>query len=358
VRIELVENRSVVPLGADEWNSVVARSATNTVFQSYEWFDSWWSVHGADRELFLLIVRTATGEIVGFAPLMICTRDRRRTLKFIGSGNADYLDFILPDSAADALQAICAFLHEHRGRWDVMKLLNVPVTSSLARTLPGIMRALGLPGAVVGRVACSALMLRGAEPAARRLIDKYSVRRRERWFRAHGVLLLRRATTGAELDQWLPLFFEQHVDRWRDTATPSLFNDVRNREFYQALAHALLARGWLSFTVIEFESVPIAYHFGFDYDGRVIWYKPSFARAYAAHSPGLVMIRYLVQQALEAGSAEFDFTIGDEPFKNRFTNVRRTNVNIAVFQGRVPFLLATFSYHLRQFAKRLMAPFR
>ncbi len=337
---------------------MAARGATNTVFQSFEWFDNWWRVHGESRQLFLLIVRDAGGAVEGLAPLMICHRDRRRALKLIGTGNADYLDFILPGASTDALRAICAFLHQHRGRWDVIRLQNVPDTSPLARTLPESMRELGMPGAVVGRVACSALMLRGAEAAARGLVDKYSVRRRERWFRAHGDLRLKRATTAAELDDWLPKFFDQHVERWSDTGTPSLFHDARNREFYQALAHALLARGWLSFTVIEFDAAPIAFHFGFDYAGRVIWYKPSFAKAFAAHSPGLVMIRHLVQEALAADSVEFDFTIGDEPFKNRFTNVRRTNVNIAVFQGNVPFVLATFSYHLRQLAKRVLAPFR
>lgn len=358
MRIELVESRSALPLGADEWNAIVATGATNTVFQSFEWFDNWWRVHGDGRQLFLLVVRNGAGVIHGLAPLMICTRDRRRTLKFIGTGNADYLDFILPATATGSMRTICTFLYEQRKRWDVIRLQNVPDTSPLARTLPEVMRELGLPGAVVGRVACSALTLRGAEAAARSVIDKYSVRRRERWFRSHGNLQLKRATTAAELDDWLPRFFDQHVERWSDTSTPSLFNDARNRQFYQSLAHALLGRGWLSFTVIEFDSAPIAFHFGFDYDGHVIWYKPSFAKAFAAHSPGLVMIRHLVQQALAADCAELDFTIGDEPFKNRFTNVRRTNVNISVFQGNVPFLFATLSYHLRQLAKRLLAPFR
>ena len=61
--------------------------------------------------------------------------------------------------------------------------------------------------------------------------------------------------------------------------------------FYEALAEPLHARGWLQFSVVEFNGAPIAFHFGFDYFDCVTWYKPSFEVRYAEHSPGLLLTR-------------------------------------------------------------------
>ena len=63
-----------------------------------------------------------------------------------------------------------------------------------------------------------------------------------------------------------------------------------------------------------------------------MYYKPSFDPALAAHSPGLVLVRHLIARALEGGRRELDFTIGDEPFKRRFTNTTRKTVNVQIFR--------------------------
>jgi CelD/BcsL family acetyltransferase involved in cellulose biosynthesis len=63
------------------------------------------------------------------------------------------------------------------------------------------------------------------------------------------------------------------------------------------------------------------------------WYKPSFDPAYSRHSPGLVLLHYLVKDAVERGLDEFDFTVGAESFKLRFANEIRTNARFRVFHN-------------------------
>ena len=133
----------------------------------------------------------------------------------------------------------------------------------------------------------------------------------------------------------LPRYFDQHVRRWRAKGARSLFEDPLQREFYQELASELQAPGWLLFSVVELEGEPLAFHFGFDYGGSFIWYKPSFEMRHAARSPGLLLIRYMIEDALERNRREVDFTIGDEQFKERFANAERTNVNVAVYHNRL-----------------------
>jgi len=85
--------------------------------------------------------------------------------------------------------------------------------------------------------------------------------------------------------------------------------------------------------VVEFNGLPIAFHFGFDYSGSIIWYKPSFDVQYAEHSPGLLLTRKIIEDGLARSRRELDFTIGDEAFKGRFANLSRFNIALSVYHN-------------------------
>jgi CelD/BcsL family acetyltransferase involved in cellulose biosynthesis len=340
LRAEVISERSQIPLSRDEWNALCALNETNTVFQTYEWFDSWWAAFGADDELFFVVVRRAE-RIVGFAPLMILrVLPGIAQLQFAGTGNADYQDVVLPTDRPEAIAAICRLLRANARKWNRILFANIPAESSTVRLLHRSGADAGLLLLEGAHIACPVLRLKGCEEAARHLIGKYSVRRPMNWFRRQGTVRFRHLTTLEEIEEMLPRFFDQHARRWRATGKRSLFEDARQREFYCFLARQTHRAAWLLFSVLELEGQPIAFHFGFDYLGTVIWYKPSFEQRYAERSPGLLMIRQLIEDALQRSRQEFDFSIGDEPFKKRFANLERTNIDIALYHSRLAYVTA------------------
>ena len=118
-------------------------------------------------------------------------------------------------------------------------------------------------------------------------------------------------------------FFQQHIARWKDTPYLSLFLDPRQQSFYRAFAGAAASAGWLGFTRLRWENQDIAYHYGFCYAGTFLWYKPSFAIELAKRSPGEVLLRHLINAAVNERAHTFDFGMGEEAFKSRFaTHVR------------------------------------
>jgi CelD/BcsL family acetyltransferase involved in cellulose biosynthesis len=352
-RVELVSDRAAVPLSADEWNALVASNETNTVFQTYEWFDAWWQCFGSNRELFLLVVREGAA-IRGFAALM-----RRknvfgwRTLEFVGAGNADYQDFVLPHDKPRAVAAICAFLRAEWRRWDRLALGNVPSTSSTLAALAEAGLANGLHLVKEVRVPCPTMLLYEDQARARSVIDRYSVRRPHNWFTKHGEVRFRHVTDPAEIERLLPAFFDQHRRRWQSVGKPSLFSQARHKRFYEVLAGGMHARGWLQFSVIEFDGVPIAFHFGFDYFGCLTWYKPTFEVRYAEHSPGLLLTRHLIEDGLRRARRELDFTGGDETFKDRFASQHRFIEYTGVYHGRVSGTVAALVRISRRAAGRV-----
>lgn len=352
--VELVSDRSAVPLAPEQWNSLVARNETNTIFQTYEWFDAWWRTFGDAHQLFLLLVRDGDA-ILGFAALVL-TRGAWgwRELRFAGTGNADYQDFVLPKEKPRALAAICAFLQRQSRRWDRFALANVPAQSTTLSLLSSFSKSTELRLVDEARVTCPTLMLGEDSPRVRRMIDKYSLRRPLNWFNKHGALRFRHVGSVDEVIAMLPAFFAQHRARWHAVDRPSLFSQAKQRQFYESVARTLAARGWLQFSVVEFNGDPIAFHFGFDYGGCITWYKPSFDVRWSEHSPGLLLTRALIEDGLNRGRDELDFAAGDEAFKGRFASRRRVNVHSSVYHGRVGHGIALAVRALRRTAGRVV----
>jgi CelD/BcsL family acetyltransferase involved in cellulose biosynthesis len=359
VTIELIRDRAAIPLEAAEWNALVQVSETNSVFQTYEWFDAWWQSFGRSFDLHFLVARRGTA-LVGFAALM-----RRRSwlgfsaLEFVGSGNADYQDFILPaHEKPEVLGAMCRFIAQHAPRSARFRLRNIPGESSTLHLLPLAAAQAGLSVVTECSVPCPTLLLEKDRATAQKLVGKYSLRRSFNWFSKHGEVRFRHVSSVKEILAMLPVFFEQHMRRWNSVGKPSLFEGRTQQQFYERLVPSMHATGWLQFSVVEFNNEPIAFHFGFDYRGAVIWYKPSFDVRFADHSPGLLLTQQLIEDGLRRSRRELDFTIGDEAFKARFSSLQRHNWNLGVYRSAYLHRLAMLVHHARRLAGRVLRAVR
>jgi hypothetical protein len=68
--IDLVDDeRSLASLAA-EWNELLERSLSNTLFLTYAWVTTWWSVFGLDHRLFVLVARVGK-DLVGVVPFTV-----------------------------------------------------------------------------------------------------------------------------------------------------------------------------------------------------------------------------------------------------------------------------------------------
>src|SRR5205823_14601132 len=84
----------------DEWNALLATSASDCVFLTHEWLFTWWKHLADDRALTIIALRD-NGKLIGILPLATRTaqyaRMMPRVAEFIGSGiiGSDYLDAII-----------------------------------------------------------------------------------------------------------------------------------------------------------------------------------------------------------------------------------------------------------------------
>ena len=318
-------------VGAAEWNTLVGAAETSTIFQTWEWTRSWVETFGDEAEPLFAAAVDRTGQVAGVGAFALQRgRGRERVLRFLGDARADYCDVIAARGHSAAASVVEAVLD--RQDWDAIELNNLPSTSqTIAAVTDGAARR-KYHVICEERFTCPSLQIAGREGEATAIYNKPSLRRRQNYFERTGTLACRHLTSLADVEPRLDEFFAQHVGRWAGTSSPSLFRDDRNRRFYRRLAEATAAQGWLLFTTVDYNGQAVACHYGFDYQGCVTWYKPTFDVRHAAHSPGLVLVRQLIGYAIEARRRELDFTLGNEPFKARFTNAARTTVRIQVFR--------------------------
>lgn len=341
-------------VGLDEraWNALAAGSDTNSVFQTYEWTRAWWTTYGQQHEPLFITASDAAG-IAGVAPL-VCERrpSGQRVVRFLGDGRADYCDVLASRDKPQAIRAVFEALQRDR-RWRMIELNNIPAHSPTAAIVHELGDRHGYRILADDLYSCPTLLIEGHEAEVLQIFNKPSLRRRTNYFERHGRLVCRNLTTAAEIYPYLDAFFDQHVARWGGRSSSSLFVEERNRDFYRELTRQLAPRGWLLFSVVEFNDQPIAFHYGFDYAGSVIWYKPSFDVAFEQQSPGIVMVRNLIRYALENKRRELDFTVGDEPFKRRFTNSTRKTVGISLFRDPSAYYWERSKRHVRATMKAL-----
>jgi CelD/BcsL family acetyltransferase involved in cellulose biosynthesis len=353
LRSEVIESLRQFPVTREAWNALAQVSETNTVFQTYEWFMGWCQVFAEAAPLRIVLIY-ASDRLVGIAPLMLdLSRGNKRTLRFVCDTHADYCDILAGEHKRAVVEQLLQVLSQRRTEWDSLSFFNIPESSSTLALLQELTPNFDLHLLLHGKVACPTIRLGALADHGAGLLNKQSLKRPYNFFHRHGRLEARHISDLPTAEALLPQFFRQHVERWSDTRSPSLFERDINRIFYANLVHVLLPTGWLRFSVIELDGHPIAYHLGFAYAGTFFWYKPSFDVRLRKRSPGTLLLRFLVAQAIQERCTEFDFTVGNEAFKNRYCNDTRYNRNALIHTRRLPYLLACASNWCKQVLKRL-----
>lgn len=348
MRVCLTESRDRIPLDRERWNALASANPVHTVFQTYEWFDTWWSAFGARYSLCFLTFHDGD-EIVGFAPLMrVRGAFGMRRLEFTGTPNADYQDLVLPCRRAEAVSALCEYLHQNRRSWDMIVLRNVPADSPTVAELGATCVRLGLGSTAGERQPCPAIEIRGREGEVRKMLDRYSIRRALRRLERRGPLSFHRIAGASEIDRMLPEFFDQHVRRWQASNDPSPFLDETFRRWYRELAISADAAGWLHFSVLRCGGRAAAFHFGFCHGDTLHWYKPSYEPELSRDSPGTALIHQLIEDAERLQLGVLDFSAGREPFKLRFSNSERECLNLRIFPRRALYASFQAGAHARR----------
>lgn len=318
-----------IPLTREHWNALAARSNTNTIFQTHQWASAWWKALGNEHHLHCLTADS--GQEIHALAAMMSRRNSSREWLFLADGNSDYCDFPITGNRYATLESFLEYFLRHCPDWNSLALHNIPERSTTLACLQTLCDKHGLPYRIGRRIAAPEIQF---GDGARDYKLKYSVRRHCNRLGKLGRLEFNVLRDPQEISRMLEVLYRQHITRFRARGERSLFEHEINRNFYAHLTQELSDTGWLHFSRLSLDGTPLALHFGFEYNGTLTWYKPSFDIAYSHYSPGTVLIKNLIDYAQEHRLKILDFTIGDESFKDRFSNSVTYNRNLVIFRNR------------------------
>jgi len=305
---------------------------------AFSWLYLWYKHFGAGQDLFLLVAEEGSGErmeLVGIAPLMIY-RERTvnglvdyRTVRLIGHDFTDRNDFIVSAGQREAIiDALADSLFARRSRWDRLVLRHL---NDASPTFKPLCRALGRKGCRVEMAALATCPWIDVEGS---FDDYFKTRGRNltgdvgrRWRRLRDAGIEPELQILSRLDEGL-LDEIRVIDRARSEATvgrESVFLDELKRDFVAELIERLNESGAWRIYVFRHQGVLLSYYICYDCAGTLHFWVTSYNVAYEQYSLGKVLLKLVVEDCFRQGYQHFDFMIGDEEYKRRWTD--RMSIN-------------------------------
>ena len=306
----------------EEWNPLLRDSASDTIFLTWEWQSTWWE-HLGESQLYLLAMRTAEERPVGIVPLYLITSDDGpKTLSIVGCRDvSDYLDLIAASGQEEGVyNALLDWLESDEApAWDQADLCNIPAASPAHSFLAEMAAARGYKVHTEVEDICPIISLPSTWDEYLASLSKkqrHEIRRKIRRAEGSGqinwYIVNEERDLAAEMEAFIELHQKSNVDK-------DEFMDAQMKGFFHAAAQVLHEAGWLQLAFLEVNGEKAATMLNFDYRDSIQVYNSGYdPQKYARLSPGIVLLSYCIQWAIESGWAKFDFLRGDEEYKYRF----------------------------------------
>ena len=321
------------------WNRLLAESAADTVFLTWEWVLAWWGMKGgAGEEPFVLAVRDGD-RLVGIAPLRLRTRRLAgalplRILEFAPREVSDCSDVV---AAAGREPEVCAALAdflagEARGAWDVWRLTEVPEESPTWRSLPAGLGDRGLPCRhQPGSVRPYASLADGWEAYLATRSTKFL--KRVRWERRHAhrsfAVELRCVTEREDLHRHLDRLLELQARQWGGRS--AIADDPRFRAFHARFFDLAAAEGWPRMYALHFDSRLVGVQYWLEHSSILSYYQSGQDPDYDRWSVGTLLLHEVIEAGAATGVREVDLLRGDEAYKSNWATGVRCNCDVVVW---------------------------
>jgi len=325
---------------AAAWNQL----AGEIPFRRYEWLEAWWRHYEQPgMELFVVVVRDASGDVVGLAPwYRKRTAISGRTLAMLGSGEvcSDYLSVLAAPDQAELVPIRVAewLLGAGRDEWDTLELDGVEQADEAVGAL---VRALAARGCAVRqrqRIGAWRLELPGDWKSYISRLSKSrkgGVRTLEKRYFETGRAVMRTAESEADVERGLEILHDLHQRRRQSLGDPGCFASPRFAGFLEEAARRFHSLGQLRLQWIELDGRPVAAEFDLSSADAVFHYQSGIDPGAMQDKPGWLMQICALKNAIEEGFREFDFLRGDEPYKSWWRAQRRQLVEVRVAAPRL-----------------------
>lgn len=333
MKLTLYEQSSVFDELKAEWNDLLERSTCNHIFCTWEWQSLWWTTF-EPGQLWIVVARDETDRLLGIAPWFILNDAAQgRLVCSIGCEDVtDYLDVIVDADCIDpVLDQFAQFLAQNRDAYDSLDYCNIPEDSPTTTRFPYFLQQYGFDVTLEQQDVCPIIRLPDDwEVFLSGMNKKYRHEIRRKLRRTEGApetvnwyVVDPSHDLTVEIERFLGLMANS------DPQKHAFLQDDKNVAFFKTLIPVLFARGWVQLSFLTVNDEVAATYLNFDYGNHILVYNSGLnPETYGHLSPGIVLLAYLIMDAIDKGRDVFDFLRGDEVYKYRMGGVDTRVMNL------------------------------
>jgi CelD/BcsL family acetyltransferase involved in cellulose biosynthesis len=348
------------------WQDLVADSSYTAPYYGWHWHWIAWQTYAddrgfaTDRELNIMAVENADGQVLAIAPLMCETsRQRRltiRQLRFLpGLAPRNAILFRNGAARAEVLGALFQHLATRQHDWEALSLINVEDQSTDLAALETACQAHGF--AMVKSPAYTtpyidigddfqALLHRVMNRPRRQSIGRKVRRMVERNYRVELF------TQPEEMARALELTYAVCRTTWKADIGSDITANERKVRFYHDIAVECAKHGQIRIWVSFLDDQPMAAEYYLT-DGKKLYFMMNdFDQQYEKLSPGTVLLYQVVEQAHGEPIDELDFGGPVYGYKMKWATGVREHYSLEIYNRRL------YSRLLYQGKTRLMPALR
>ena len=325
------------------WERLQEGAAVASVFASFDWQHLWWKVYGRGAPLRLLVA-TDGAEVVGLLALYVSTERimgcPARLLRFVGTGGDTSPDDLGPVLAAGREEEVARGLADavfHLREWDVLQLHDMEPASPFAAAIADAGRRASLPCVTDRSERISYLELPVTWDAWLGSLHRdrrYRVRKmRKDLLAAHPDARFFAWTDPETLDGGVDRLIHLHHARWREMGQPHEFSSPEYVTFHRGVMHACFARDRLRLYALELGGQIAAMFYMYRFRGALYLMQTGFDPAHARLKPGLVLLGWIIEQAIEERYRAVDFLKGGHRYKDELATGERKTVSLTAFRS-------------------------
>jgi CelD/BcsL family acetyltransferase involved in cellulose biosynthesis len=326
-----------------EWQQLFERSKCTNVFLSFDWMVEWWKCWGNRRTLFILVIREASGGLVGVAPFSTKLSGIGRigpvSVRFIGDEfvGSDHLDLLATTLFESSVpEAVARFLLQSKDQWDYIYLTDCrdsPLMSELRKQLRSEETTEHhYPGSMCPYVSLPEsfdIYLAGSTAKLRK-----TFRRGYRSLQKEGRFDFLVVTESDELEKRFQDLVELHRLRFAGHKIESSFLLPAVIGFHKAILKKLATRKWARLYVLELAGRPVSMLYGFSIGKTFSFYQCGRDPRWSRFGVGHVLNGLCIEDSIKSGYQEFDFLRGGENYKGRWARHQRVTLSIIFFDRR------------------------
>jgi CelD/BcsL family acetyltransferase involved in cellulose biosynthesis len=312
----------------NDWSHLVKEEGCGIhgfdVSATFEWTEALWcELLGGEPQ----IVLVAEDEY-GICGLLPCSISREtigkiphRKLSSIGSIYELRTGFLVGGSA-EILEKLLDFLIDHIAGWDTFVFRVIDSSPSDLALQKVIQRR----KFALDERRCWTSPYFPIPPDATQVLDqlsskmRFNLRRGEKKLRELGNLVMKIYETEDAASEFLGIMVTVEKQSWKLAAGTAINTNQKQQKHYSIVTPAMAKCGWFLGAALMLDTRPLAFIYGYAFEGVFSDEKESYVDQFKIHGPGNVLKAMFLQELVRRGITTYDYGGISDPHKARWTD--------------------------------------